>query len=147
MPTYREVNFEEHIETHLNRSDYQSRQSALYDRNLCLISDETLQFIRDTQPNEYQRLERQYGADTPIKLLDRVSKQIASRGVLDVLRKGVKDRGCEFKLTYFRPSSGMNPTINDSTLRTDSPSFDNCITHRGTRNRSIWRCSSTGCHW
>ena len=109
MPTYREVNFEEHIETHLNRSDYQSRQSALYDRNLCLISDETLQFIRDTQPNEYQRLERQYGADTPIKLLDRVSKQIASRGVLDVLRKGVKDRGCEFKLTYFRPSSGMNP--------------------------------------
>ena len=76
---------------------------------LCLISDETLQFIQDTQPNEYQRLERQYGADTPIKLLDRVSKQIASRGVLDVLRKGVKDRGCEFKLTYFRPSSGMNP--------------------------------------
>ena len=29
--------------------------------------------------------------------------------MLDVLRKGVKDRGCEFKLTYFRPSSGMNP--------------------------------------
>ena len=57
----------------------------------------------------YQRLERQYGADTPTKLLDRVSKQIASRGVLDVLRKGVKDRGCDFRLTYFRPSSGMNP--------------------------------------
>ena len=109
MPRYTEQNFEEHIEQHLNRSGYQSRQSALYDRNLCLISDETLQFIRDTQPNEYQRLERQYGADTPSKLLDRVSKQIASRGVLDVLRKGVKDRGCEFKLTYFRPSSGMNP--------------------------------------
>ena len=109
MPRYTEQNFEDHIEQHLNRSGYQSRQSALYDRNLCLISDETLQFIRDTQPNEYQRLERQYGADTPIKLLDRVSKQIASRGVLDVLRKGVKDRGCEFKLTYFRPSSGMNP--------------------------------------
>ena len=109
MPRYTEQNFEEHIEAHLNQSCYQSRQSALYDRNLCLISDETLQFIRDTQPNEYQRLERQYGADTPIKLLDRVSKQIASRGVLDVLRKGVKDRGCEFKLTYFRPSSGMNP--------------------------------------
>ena len=30
-------------------------------------------------------------------------------GVLDVLRKGVKDRGCNFNLTYFRPSSGMNP--------------------------------------
>ena len=110
MPTYTEQNFEEHIEQHLNRSGYQSLQSTDYDKSLCLISDETLQFIRDTQPEVYQRLERQYGADTPVKLLDRVSQQIASRGVLDVLRKGVKDRGCEFKLTYFRPSSGMNPT-------------------------------------
>ena len=109
MPTYREVNFEEHIEAHLNQSDYRSLQPTDYDRSLCLIPDETLQFIRDTQPNEYQRLERQYGADTPIKLLDRVSKQIASRGVLDVLRNGVKDRGCSFDLTYFHPSSGMNP--------------------------------------
>ena len=48
------------------------------------------------QPNVYQRLERQYGAETPAKLLDRLSKQIASRGVLDVLRKGVKDRGLRF---------------------------------------------------
>ena len=109
MPTYTEQRFEDHIEQHLNQSGYESLQSADYDKSLCLIPDETLQFIRDTQPKVYQRLERQYGADTPAKLLDRLSKQIASRGVLDVLRKGVKDRGCDFKLTYFRPSSGMNP--------------------------------------
>ena len=58
---------------------------------------------------EYQRLERQYEEDTPVKLLNRVSKEIERRGVLDVLRKGVRDRGCYFDLTYFRPSSGMNP--------------------------------------
>ena len=109
MPTYREINFEDHIEQHLNQSGYRSLQSAIYNRSLCLIRDETLQFIRDTQLKEYQRLERQYGADTPVKLLDRVSKQIERRGVLDVLRNGVKDRGCSFDLTYFQPSSGMNP--------------------------------------
>ena len=49
------------------------------------------------------------GRDTPTKLLNRVSKEIERRGVLDVLRKGVIDRGCRFNLTYFRPSSGMNP--------------------------------------
>ena len=38
-----------------------------------------------------------------------MSKEIERRGVLDVLRKGVIDRGCRFNLTYFRPSSGMNP--------------------------------------
>ena len=109
MPTYTEENFEDHIEACLNRSDYRSRQPAIYNRSLCMIPDETLQFIQDTQPEAYQRLERQYGEDTPVKLLNRVSREIKSRGVLDVLRKGVKDRGCHFHLTYFRPSSGMNP--------------------------------------
>ena len=109
MPRYTEQRFEDHIEQHLNQSDYQSLQPTDYDKSLCLIPNETLKFIRTTQPKVYQRLERQYSADTPAKLLDRISRQIASRGVLDVLRKGVKDRGCSFNLTYFRPSSGMNP--------------------------------------
>ena len=109
MPTYTEQRFEDHIEQHLNQSGYRSLQSSHYDKFLCLIADEVLQFIKDTQSDAYQKLEIQYGADTPDKLLDRVSKQIANRGVLDVLRKGVKDRGCDFNLTYFQPSSGMNP--------------------------------------
>ena len=109
MPMYTEEDFEDHIEAHLNRSGYRSRQPATYNRNLCLIPGEMLRLIRDTQLEEYQRLERQYGEGTPVKLLNRVSKEIERRGVLDVLRKGVRDRGCYFDLTYFRPSSGMNP--------------------------------------
>ena len=109
MPTYDETDFENHIEAHLNRSGYRSRQSTRYNKSLCLIPEDTLDFIRDTQPNEYEKLKRQYGERTSIQLLNRVSKQVESRGVLDVLRKGIKDRGCHFNLTYFRPSSGMNP--------------------------------------
>ena len=109
MPTYKEENFEDHIEAHLNRSGYRSRQPAIYNRSLCLIPDETLRFIQETQPEVYRTLERQYGEETRVKLLNRVSKEIERRGVLDVLRKGVIDRGCRFNLTYFRPSSGMNP--------------------------------------
>ena len=108
MPRYTEQNFEDHIEQHLTQSDYQSLQPTDYHKSRCLIPNETLQFIQDTQPEVYQRLERQYGADTPAKLLDRLSREIQRRGVLDVLRKGIKDRGCDFTLTYFRPSSGMN---------------------------------------
>ena len=109
MPTYDEENFEDHIEAHLNQSGYRSRQPALYNKDLCLIPRETLRFIQDTQPEAYQRLERQYGEKTPVNLLNRISREIGRRGVLDVLRKGVKDRGCNFNLTYFQPSSGMNP--------------------------------------
>ena len=108
MPTYKEINFEEHIEARLNQSGYRSLQPTDYDKYFCLIPDEVLQFIRTTQLKAYQRLERQYGEDTPQKLTLRISNQVASRGVLDVLRKGVKDRGCSFDLTYFQPSSGMN---------------------------------------
>ena len=109
MPTYTEQNFEDHIEAHLNQSDYRSLQSNAYDKELCLIRSETLRFIQMTQLQAYQKLEQQYGEDTPDKLLDRVSRAIKNRGVLDVLRKGIKDRGCHFNLTYFLPSSGMNP--------------------------------------
>ena len=109
MPKYTEERFEGHIEAHLNQSGYQSLPSSDYDKSLCLIPNETLQFIKNSQLKEYQKLERQYGADTPTKLRDRVSREIERRGVLDVLRKGIADRGCHFDLTYFLPSSGMNP--------------------------------------
>ena len=109
MPTYKEENFEDHIEGHLNRSRYHSRQPALYNKDLCLIPTEMVRFIRDTQPEEYQDLQSQYKEETSTKLLNRVSREIGRRGVLDVLRNGIKDRGCHFNLTYFRPSSGMNP--------------------------------------
>ena len=109
MPTYDEKDFEDHIEGHLDRSGYHSRQPVLYNKDLCLIPTETLRFIQATQPDEYQKLKRQYGEETSTKLLNRISREIERRGVLEVLRKGVKDRGCHFNLTYFRPSSGMNP--------------------------------------
>ena len=109
MPTYTEERFEDHIEAHLNRSGYRARRTVHYNKRLCLIHDETLRFIQDTQPKEYQKLESQYEERTLVNLLNRVSREIGRRGVLDVLRKGVIDRGCRFNLTYFRPSSGMNP--------------------------------------
>ena len=109
MPTYTETDFESHIEARLKQSGYRSLPQADYDKDLCLIPHEVLQFIQATQPKEYQKLERQYGAETPGKLRLRISKVIERDGVLEVLRQGVKDRGCTFALTYFRPSSGLNP--------------------------------------
>jgi type I restriction enzyme, R subunit len=106
---YKEINFEEHIEAHLLGSGYHKRLPEEYDKSLCLIPDEVLQFIQSTQPKEFQKLEKQYGAETSQKLLERIAREVGKYGVLDVLRKGVTDRGAKFKLAYFKPSSGMNP--------------------------------------
>ena len=110
MRTYTERYFEDHIEERLNQSGYRSLTPSDYDKYSCLIREELLRFIRDSQPEMYRKTGSSSTAlGTPEKLLARIEAQIERRGVLDVLRKGVKDRGCNFNLTYFRPSSGMNP--------------------------------------
>ncbi|GAB4548440.1 MAG: DEAD/DEAH box helicase family protein [Anaerolineales bacterium] len=106
---YREMNFEEHIESHLLNSGYHKRAPEEYDKALCLIPAEVVQFIQATQPKEFEKLEKQYGADAATKLLERIAREVGKYGALYVLRKGVADRGAKFKLAYFKPSSGMNP--------------------------------------
>jgi type I restriction enzyme R subunit len=106
---YREQDFEEHIEEHLCKNRYSSLPPTAYDKTLCLIPSELMEFIRETQPKSLEKLELQYGTETEYKLKKRIASEIENRGVIDVLRNGVKDRGCEFKLVYFQPKSGLNP--------------------------------------
>lgn len=108
-PSYKEIDFETHIEDSLLASGYHKRLPEDFDCNLCLIPEEILLFLRTTQPKSLKLLEIQYGALTEQKLLDRISREISKRGALDVLRNGVVDRGAKFKLAYFKPASGMNP--------------------------------------
>jgi type I restriction enzyme, R subunit len=110
---YLEQDFEEHIEEHLVNSDYSSLDPTTYEKTLCIIPAQLIGFIQETQPKILQRLELQYGTETEDKLIKRVSAEIENRGVIDVLRKGVKDRGCDFKLVYFQPKSGLNPEHKD----------------------------------
>ena len=108
-PSYLEQNFEDHIEEHLLNSKYHKKFSKDYDKDLCLIPAEVIRFIKSTQPKEYEKLTKQYQKSTPKKLFHRLSKEISRRGTLDVLRKGIKDKGAKFSLAFFKPSSGMNP--------------------------------------
>ena len=98
---YTEQDFEEHIEEQLNNSGYHIVPPTEYDKTLCLIPSKLIEFIQETQSKTFKKLELQYGSDTVSKLTKRISSEIESRGVIDVLRKGVKDRGCSFHLVYF----------------------------------------------
>ena len=106
---YKEQDFEAHIADALVSSGYRLLPPAAYDRELVLLPDELIGFLKDTQPDEYDRLHSQYGAATDRNICLRISKEIAKHGTLHVLRKGVKDRGVKLRLVYFRPSSDLNP--------------------------------------
>ena len=69
--SYKEINFEDHIEESLLARGYNKRISDDYDKDLCLIPDELLTFLKSSQPREYEKLEKQYGSDTDTKFLNR----------------------------------------------------------------------------
>ena len=87
---------------------YLRRRPEDYDRTLCLIRTDVVDFLFATQAKEWERLRQHHGADVKERFLTRLSREIERRGALDVLRNGVKDSGCKFSLAYFRPASGLN---------------------------------------
>ena len=87
---------------------YRKRGAEDYDRALCLLPGDILDFVQATQPKEWQRLSEHHGAEVRERFLKRLSSEIERRGALEVLRRGVKDMGCSFRLAYFRPASGLN---------------------------------------
>jgi type I restriction enzyme R subunit len=87
---------------------YRKRQPEDYDRTLCLLPRDALDFVLATQPKEWKKLEQHHGAPLREQFLKRLASEIERRGALDVLRNGIKDSGCKFRLAYFRPASGLN---------------------------------------
>ena len=104
-----EKRFEEHIEGHLQSVGYSSTFFNEYDRNLCLIKNQVIDFIKKTQPEQWGRLSEIYDTDAENKILFRISSEISERGIIDVLRKPVVDRGVHLGLCYFEPKSELNP--------------------------------------
>ena len=90
---------------------YLRRTSQDYDPELCLDPDMVVAFIQATQPQEWTRLKKHYRDQARPRFLRRLSREIAKRGTLDVLRKGVKDVGAKIRLVYFRPASTLNPEL------------------------------------
>ncbi len=90
---------------------YHKRRPEEYDRSLCLIPRDVVDFILATQPKEWRKLGAHYGAEVDARFLRRLASEIGARGALDVLRQGIKDSGCKFQLAYFRPASGLNEEV------------------------------------
>jgi type I restriction enzyme R subunit len=87
---------------------YRRRKPEDYDRTLCLLPRDVVDFVLATQPKEWKKLDQHHGAGVREQFLKRLAAEIERRGALDVLRNGLKDSGCKFRLAYFRPASGLN---------------------------------------
>lgn len=80
-----------------------------HDVGKCIYMDVLCEFIAKTQPKEWAKYLKYYGAAATDKLYHRLETTIANQGLLHVLRNGIEDMGCRLKVCFFKPESGLNP--------------------------------------
>ena len=77
-----------------------------YDRSHCLDLVQLQGFLEATQPQVAEAVAIAVDGPTRRQFLARLEKQIAQRGVVDVLRKGIRHGPHEIQLFYGTPSPG-----------------------------------------
>lgn len=130
--TYDEKSFEEAIENSLLKEapveslygqkakqtafvsgGFSSRRPDEYEKELCLIPTDLLQFIYATQPKEWEKYQKAAGNKAKDSLLQRIKKAVDDHGTLHILRKGIKSLGSHFKLAFYKPVTGMNESLQE----------------------------------
>lgn len=89
----------------LEKAGYRTAYPTDYDRELCLNKRLLFEFIKETQPQAFETIVKR-GED---KFVKRLNEQIRLHGIIEVLRKGVKDLDLNVQLYYKYPSSDLNP--------------------------------------
>ncbi len=83
--------------------------AAAFDRKLALFPETVIAFLRDTQPEQWNKIGTVHGKAVGSKVICRLCKELELRGMLDVIRNGFTDYGVRFQMAYFKPESGLNP--------------------------------------
>lgn len=105
----KEKRFEQDIEESLlTAGGYQRGDPAAFDRALAMDRSAFLTFIKESQPKEWMKYQKVYGAESEKQLVARFCHEVKQIGLLKVLRKGFSDRGVKFRAVYWKPETFMN---------------------------------------
>jgi len=109
---HKEKVVQDHLIAHLVTGQGYLRRDAKadYDRGLAIDQGLVLRFLQDTQPDEWAKLVTHYATTAEDTLFTQLTRALKDRGLLDVLRSGLKIvPGIRFSLCFFRPASGIEP--------------------------------------
>ena len=87
-------------------------QAQDYEREFCVDLTQLRIFLSTTQPQVAEALDLEHDSPTRRKFLARLQGEISKRGVIDVLRHGVKDGPHHIDLFFGTPSAG-NPVATE----------------------------------
>ena len=92
----------------VDRNGYVHGEPEDYHREYCVDLAQLAAFLSETQPDAFEGLRLADDGPARRKFLARLQGEVSKRGVIDVLRKGVKDGPHHVELFYGAPSPG-NP--------------------------------------
>lgn len=115
---HKEVAFEDAIEASLTSAagGWLSGEPHDYDASLGVDPKQLFAFVLATQPKPWAKLVTLAGGDEEQarqRFAKRAAAQIDERGVVDVLRRGVRELGVDIKLAYFKPAHALTSELLD----------------------------------
>lgn len=110
MSGTREINFEDTVFDLLKESKlYTARSSDNFDLDYCVDKELLEEYIKETQPDTWSKLLKQFPINTINEVVNEFSKLRDKRGILNVIREGFTLAGANIKFVFFKPASGLNP--------------------------------------
>jgi len=109
MSKHKERQFQIEIVQHLNTHGYVEGDASGYDRELALYPEDIIAYIKTTQAQAYEKMQKREGIKTDEVLVKHVGKEMDKHSSLFYLRHELKYIGSKFKLCQFKPELA-NPT-------------------------------------
>ena len=106
-----EAAFETVIEDHLLGAGYVAVARTDFDRERAIFPSVVLDFIRETQPDAWAKLEVLHGERTGEQVLSDLCKWMDIHGALATVRHGFKCYGRKLHLAFFKAAHGLNPEL------------------------------------
>ncbi|MCA9796553.1 MAG: type I restriction endonuclease subunit R, partial [Candidatus Eremiobacteraeota bacterium] len=107
---HKETNFEQNIQAELVADGgYVQGDPKAYDPDLALFPQDLIAFVQASQPAFWDWFSALTQAKAETILLESLTKELDTKGMLTVLREGFKCYGRTVRAAYFRPNTGMNP--------------------------------------
>lgn len=111
MKRYDERDLESLIEAHLLDNGYKKRESKDYDKDFCVDREILFGFLRATQKDELDELQKRTRRGCEIELLEKLDKSIQEKGLCAVLKNGVSVLGVNFSLLYRKNDDKKNEIL------------------------------------
>src|SRR5579883_921613 len=111
MKRTEEYAFETVIEKDLLAGGYRAIAPGGFEQKAALFPSEALEFIQETQPAEWQKLEALLGDKVREQILSDLCKWMDTCGSLATLRHGFKCYGRTLRVAYFKAAHELNPEL------------------------------------